>query len=346
MTIRVLIVEDSRIFQRVLSTMLKLDPEMEVVGIASDPYEARDLIIKLNPDVTTLDINLPRMNGLDFLKRIMQYKPIPVVIISSLTHEGSQEAMDALALGAAEVLPKPSSDVDTQESSRVLCQAVRAAAVAQIQNPSQFSKIARQQIQTINKISYKKNALICIGASTGGTEAIKQVLLRLPNNIPPVLIAQHMPAMFTKSFAERLNALTPFTVIEAAGGEAVQDNHIYIAPGGFHLKLVEKAGKLFTELDDGPRIHFQRPAVDVLFDSVARVHRGPCVAALLTGMGADGADGMQSLFATKRTHCIAQDEQSCVVYGMPRVAVERHVIHEVLPIDEIGAAIAKQLSVS
>ena len=334
MTIRALVVDDSKIFQRVLSKMLTSADDIEVVGVASDPYEARDLIVQENPDVITLDINLPRMSGLDFLKRLMQYKPLPVIIISSLTSHGSQEALDALALGAAEVLPKPTAQESFEESSQAFCQAVRAAAAARVgRQQHSTEKIVRRHLEP--STHYKRNSLICIGASTGGTEAIKEVMQRLPDEIPPIVIAQHMPPVFTKSFAERLDALTPFTVVEAAGNELVQPNHVYIAPGDYHLRVNSKNGQLYTSLDQGERVHYQRPAVDILFESVAKAHSGPCSAAILTGMGSDGAAGMLQL-KQKGALCCAQNEATCVVYGMPRVAVEMQACDEVLALEEIA----------
>lgn len=342
MTIRTLVVDDSKIFQRVLSKMLDSSPDIEVIGIASDPYEARDLIVRENPDVITLDINLPRMNGLEFLERLMQHKPIPVIVISSLTSHGSQEALDALALGAAEVLPKPTAQHTFNESARAFTRAVRAAAAA---------RVGTQKVSTQKYIgphvnaahSYQRNALLCIGASTGGTEAIKEVMMRLPDEIPPVVIAQHMPPIFTKSFAERLDALTPFHVLESAGNEKLRANHVYIAPGDFHLRVINKNGHLYTALDQGERVHYQRPAVDVLFESVADVHQGACAAALLTGMGRDGAAGMLRL-KQKGVACFAQNEATCVVYGMPRVAVEMGAANETLPLDEIADRLIASIS--
>ena len=342
MTIRTLVVDDSKIFQRVLSKMLDSSPDIEVVGIASDPYEARDLIVQENPDVITLDINLPRMNGLEFLERLMQHKPIPVVVISSLTSHGSQEALDALALGAAEVLPKPTAQHSFKESALAFTQAVRAAAAARVGS----KKISTQRHIGPHRNathSYQRNALLCIGASTGGTEAIKEVMMRLPDEIPPIVIAQHMPPVFTKSFAERLDALTPFRVLESAGNEQILPNHVYIAPGDYHLRVINKGGQLITALDQGERVHYQRPAVDVLFESVAQVHNGPCAAAILTGMGSDGAAGMLQL-KQKGAACFAQSEATCVVYGMPRVAVEMGAAEETLALEAIADRLIASIS--
>jgi len=326
--IKVLIVDDSAIVRKMLGDALREQPDMEVVGGAPDPFIARDLILQHKPDVVTLDIEMPRMDGLTFLRRLMEHHPLPVIIISSLTQSGSAASLEALRSGAVEVIPKPGGPYSVGEVTDRLINRIRMlkrspairftrpavmAAEAEAAGAPSASAVA----------SWKRaNGLIAIGASTGGTQAIEAVLTRLPGDAPPIVIVQHMPAGFTHAFAQRLNGVCPMRVVESVGGETLERGIAYVAPGDKHL-LVDRFGvQLKTRLTQGPPVHHQRPAVDVLFHSVSRLVGVPTVALLLTGMGADGADGMVKL-RQMGAETIAEDEHSCVVFGMPKEAIAR-----------------------
>lgn len=318
---RVLVVDDSAIVRKMLSDAIRSDPGMEVVGLASDPYIARDLILQHKPDVVTLDIEMPRMDGLTFLRKMMEHHPLPVIIVSSVTQSGSAASIEALAAGAIDVIAKPGGPHSVGQVAERLKDRIRGIKLGQ---PMRLAFKRPDKTATISGVSSlsKSKGLILIGASTGGTQAIEAVLTRLPADSPPVLIVQHMPAGFTAAFATRLDSVCPMQVIEAKGGELIKRGTAYIAPGDFHL-LVEGVGlELRTIVRSGPMVHYQRPAVDVLFHSAARLRHTPVVAALLTGMGSDGADGMVALRKAGMM-TIAEDEQSCVVFGMPKEAIAR-----------------------
>ncbi len=319
---RVLIVDDSAIVRKMLSDALRADPEIEVVGLASDPFVARDLILQYAPDVVTLDIEMPRMDGLTFLRKMMQHHPLPVIIVSSVTQTGSAASIEALAAGAIDVIAKPGGPHSVGQVAEKLKQRILGIKPG---SPLRLSAIrpapAAPAAPTAVSLSRAKGVIL-IGASTGGTQAIEALLTRLPNDAPPILIVQHMPAGFTGAFATRLNSTCPMEVIEAKGGEVLKRGMAYIAPGDFHM-LVEANGlELKTVVRPGPSVHYQRPAVDVLFYSAAKLKNTPIVAALLTGMGSDGADGMVALRKAGAI-TIAEDEQSCVVFGMPKEAIAR-----------------------
>jgi two-component system chemotaxis response regulator CheB len=322
---RVLIVDDSAIVRKMLSDALNADPEIEVVGLASDPFVARDLIVQHEPDVLTLDIEMPRMDGLTFLRKLMEHHPLPVIIVSSVTQTGSAASIEALSAGAIDVIAKPGGPQSVGQVIEKLKHRIHAIKTGQ--TPVKLSALRPQTSPSLAPAAAggalsRAKGLILIGASTGGTQAIEAVLTRLPPDAPPILIVQHMPAGFTRAFAERLNSVSPMAVIEAKGGEVLRRGMAYIAPGDFHL-LVEAVGvELRTALRSGPMVHYQRPAVDVLFHSAARIRNVPMVALLLTGMGSDGADGMVALRKAGVT-TIAEDEQSCVVFGMPKEAIVR-----------------------
>jgi two-component system chemotaxis response regulator CheB len=336
--IRVLVVDDSAVVRRVLTEELSRFDDIEVVGSAVDPYVARDKIIELQPDVLTLDVEMPRMDGLSFLARLMKHYPMPVVVVSSLTPANSELAMRALALGAIEVVPKPGSGYSTPDVSRDLVRAIRAASVAQLRpaNGEVHPPVVHgRPLRTTNK-------LIAIGASTGGVKAIETVLKGLPADCPGTLIVQHMPANFTKPFAARLDQECPMQVREAVDGDDLAPGLALVAPAGSHMLLTRSGARYLVRVKDGPRVHYQRPSVDVLFDSVATAAGANAVAALLTGMGSDGAKGLLAM-REAGAYTIAEAEQSCVVYGMPKVAAEIGAAAEVTPLPRVAGAILNAL---
>ncbi|MBL0063175.1 MAG: chemotaxis response regulator protein-glutamate methylesterase [bacterium] len=335
--IKVLVVDDSALVRRVLSEELARDPEIEVVGTAPDPYVARDKILSLAPDVLTLDIEMPRMDGLSFLRKLMKHKPMPVVVVSSLTPKGSEMAMDALALGAVDVFCKPGEAYSVGELSKELIARVKGAARARmtVRTDAPPSKPMEALKETTLKI-------IAIGASTGGTEALREVLQRFPVNSPPTVVVQHMPEKFTKAFADRLNGICAIEVREAKDGDTLRPGLALIAPGNLHMMLQRSGAVYSVAVKDGPRVHHQRPAVDVLFKSIARVAGKNAVGAILTGMGGDGADGMLEM-KQAGAKTIAQDEKSCVVFGMPKEAIARGGVDSVMSLELIAQGIMSKL---
>jgi len=324
--IRVLVVDDSAIVRKLLSDALKGEPDIEVVGGAGDPFVAREMILRLEPDVITLDIEMPRMDGLSFLRKLMEHRPMPVIIISSLTQSGSAATIDALRAGAIDVLAKPGGPASVGELAARLkdrVRAVRAMAPAGLARAAAATSAA--PVVTPPPVRFEvglRRGIIAIGASTGGPQAIESLLTRMPAETPPIVIVQHMPAGFTRAFADRLDRVCRIRVIESAGGETLESGVAYVAPGGYHLVVEKHGARLTTRLHEGPQVHHQRPAVDELFNSLARLRGVPIVAALLTGMGADGADGLLAL-RTAGAETIAEDEHSCIVFGMPREAIAR-----------------------
>jgi two-component system chemotaxis response regulator CheB len=318
--VRVVVVDDSAVVRKLLVDGLKDQVGIDVVGAAADPYQARDLIVRLEPDVITLDIEMPRMDGLSFLRKLMEHRPMPVIIISSLTQRGSATAIEALRAGAIDVIPKPGGPYSIGEITETL--RGKILGIRELKTP----RAARVHEPVSAAVSFDHvrpgHGMIAIGASTGGPQAIEALLTRLPAACPPILIAQHMPEHFTRTYAERLDKICPMQVVEATDRQVVESGVAYVAPGNRHM-LVERDGvRLIIRLSDAPAVHHQRPAVDVLFHSVARLRAVKVVALLLTGMGQDGADGMLDL----RQHgaeTIAEHEQSCVVFGMPREAIAR-----------------------
>ncbi len=340
--IRVLIVDDSPTVRRLLTDTLSQAADVEVVGTAPDPYVARERIVELKPDVITLDIEMPRMDGLTFLARLMEHHPIPVVVLSSLTVRGSEQALRALELGAVEVLCKPGSAHSVQDLGPDLLRCVRAAVGARPRSgisppPSTKARVKappapRPASQRSGPIA---SQLLAIGASTGGTEAIRVLLEQLPGDSPATVIVQHLPPLFTASFAKRLNELCAMRVAEAAGGEDLRPGYAYVAPGGHHLEVVRSGDRMRLKLSDAPAEHYQRPAVDVTFRSVAAVAGRSAVGVLLTGMGHDGAAGLLAMrSAGART--IAQDEATSVVYGMPKAAMACGGAERELPLQRIA----------
>lgn len=341
--IKVLVVDDSALVRKVLTEELSRYRDIEVVGGAIDPYVARDKIVRLKPDVITLDIEMPRMDGLSFLSRLMKFYPMPVVVLSSLTPSNSQNAIRALELGAVEVICKPGSSLSTTDISRRLVEAIRTASRAKIARTAVVEPVDQESHQGY-KIQLKTtHKVIAVGASTGGTIAIEKLLCGMPLNVPGMLIVQHMPEYFTASFAERLNNLCKIEVREAKDGDAAVPGVALIAPGGHHM-LLERSGAFYqVRIKGGPMVHHQKPSVDVLFHSVAKNAGANAIGVLLTGMGADGADGLLSMKENK-AYTIAQDEASSVVYGMPGEAVKLGAACDVLPLDEIPGRIIKRLS--
>lgn len=324
--IRVLVVDDSAIVRKLLADAIRQEPDMEVVGVAGDPFAARDLILQHEPDVITLDIEMPRMDGLTFLKRLMAHRPLPVIIVSSVTQSGSSASIEALRSGAIDVIAKPGGPQAVgQVADRIKrrIRALRSVSGLQFQRPVDTTTGPRAAAPAAPAPWGRRvNGLLALGASTGGTQAIEALLTRLPADIPPMVVVQHMPPNFTKAFADRLDNVCPMRVTESTGNETLERGTVYIAPGDYHL-VVERFGlQLRTRLSQGPPVHHQRPAVDVLFHSVARLQGLAVVGVLLTGMGADGADGMVALRAAG-AETIAEDEQSCVVFGMPKEAIAR-----------------------
>jgi len=339
--IRVLIVDDSAIVRKILSEALAGEADLEVVGSAPDPYVARDKILALRPDVLTLDIEMPRMDGLTFLKKLMHFHPLPVVVISSLAQPSCRAAVEALEFGAVEVLAKPGGPYSVGELRNTLASKIRAAAAARVRRPQPVSeqpmRPAPPAIAPLST-SLSSDTVIAIGASTGGTEAITAVLTRLPASTPGVVIAQHIPPQFSRAFANRLNEMCALEVKEAEDGDVVRPGRALVAPGDYHMLLRYSAGRYSVTVKTGPRVCYQRPSVDVLFSSVAEGAAGRAIGVLLTGMGADGAQGMLKMRrAGART--IAQDEASCVVFGMPREAILLGAAEQVLPLTAIANGI-------
>ncbi len=335
--IKVLVIDDSAIVRRILSETIAMESDMEVVGTAPDPYVARDKILALDPDVLTLDIDMPRMDGLTFLKKLMQYRPMPVVVISSLAQSSCEVSLEALRCGAVEVMAKPGGPYSIGELREGLASKLRAAAASRVDRPKPRTE-AGVAVAERNRELFRANTVIAIGASTGGTEAIHDVLVQLPPDIPGIVLTQHIPKQFSASFAQRLNRVCCFEVKEAADGDELGPGRALLAPGDFHMVLRRVGAGYRVQIQDGPKVCYQRPAVDVMFSSVAQAAGENTVGVLLTGMGADGAQGLLNLRkAGGRT--IAQNEETCVVYGMPREAVRLGAAEKVLPLSAIPAAI-------
>lgn len=334
MAIKVLIVDDSALVRRLLSEILARDPAFEVVGTASDPFDAREKIKALSPDVLTLDVEMPKMDGLTFLGNLMRLRPMPVVMVSSLTERGAEVTMAALEAGAIDFVTKPQSGIQSglEQLASTLCEKLRAAAASRVSARQPRARVsAVQEKLTVLRTT---DRLIAIGASTGGTEAIADLLEGFPADAPAVVIAQHIPELFSARFAARLDQMSAVCVSEGKDGEQVLLGHAYVAPGNFHMRVVRSGARYHLKLDQQPPINRHRPSVHVLFESVAK-HVGPnAVGVLLTGMGDDGADGLK-LMKEAGSPTIAQDRASSVVWGMPGEAVKRGAASEVLPLDRI-----------
>ncbi|MFZ3287249.1 MAG: chemotaxis response regulator protein-glutamate methylesterase [Telluria sp.] len=331
MKIKVLIVDDSALIRSVMSEIIASQPDMEVVGVAPDPLVARDLIKQTNPDVLTLDVEMPRMDGLDFLEKLMRLRPMPVVMVSSLTERGSEITMRALELGAVDFVTKPKISIQSgmREYTELISDKIRAAAKARIRPRSlPGTEKPPSALPALRNPLTSSEKLIIIGASTGGTEAIREFLMQMPSDCPGILITQHMPEGFTTSFARRLDSLCKIRVSEAVGEERVLPGHAYIAPGHSHLMLARSGANYITRIEQSAPVNRHRPSVDVLFRSAAQAAGKNAVGVILTGMGKDGAAGMLEM-KSAGAYNFAQDEASCVVFGMPREAIALGATHEV-----------------
>ena len=335
--IRVLIVDDSAVVRKVFSEELSRERGIEIVGTAPDPYVARDKIIKLRPDVVTLDIEMPRMDGLTFLKKLMKHYPLPVIIVSSLTTKGGKMAMEALSLGAVDVISKPSVAYSVGDMSVQLADKIRAAAHVNVMAKADHVRSMDQKKRAVasKALLSTTNKVIAIGASTGGTEATRVVLSGMPSNSPGIVIVQHMPAKFTASYAERLDALSDITVKEARDGDSVTNGTALIAPGNYHMVLRRSGSRYYVQVKTGPLVHHQRPAVDVLFKSVADYVGSNAVGIILTGMGADGASGLARMKEAGAS-TIAQDEKTCVIFGMPKEAIKAGAVDKTVALNDIA----------
>lgn len=348
--IKVLVIDDSALIRGVMKEIINRENDMECVGAAPDPLVARQMIKDLNPDVLTLDVEMPRMDGLDFLERLMRLRPMPVLMISTLTETGSEITFRALELGAADFFSKPKMDIarGMEEYAIEITDKIRAVAQAKVKARSSVSEVPEKFSadailpSTAGRFSSTEK-LIVIGASTGGTEAIKEILVKMPADAPGIMITQHMPEHFTKSFADRLNSLCKIPVKEAEQGERILPGHAYIAPGHSHLLLKRSGARYLAELNQGPLVNRHRPSVDVLFRSVANVAGANALGIILTGMGKDGVQGLLEM-KQAGAHTVAQDEASCVVFGMPREAILAGAICEVLPLQNIARHTLNYLS--
>ncbi|EON11893.1 MULTISPECIES: chemotaxis response regulator protein-glutamate methylesterase [Pandoraea] len=346
--IKVLCVDDSALVRSLMTEIINAQPDMTVVATAPDPLVARDLIKQHNPDVLTLDVEMPRMDGLDFLEKLMRLRPMPVLMVSSLTERGSEVTLRALELGAVDFVTKPRLGIrdGMLEYGEMIADKIRAAARARVRSAPPKSAVPTpiEAAPMLRNPLVSTEKLIIIGASTGGTEAIREVLVPMPPDAPAILITQHMPAGFTKSFAQRLNGLCRITVKEAEHGERVLPGHAYIAPGGdTHLQLSRSGANYVALLDPAPPVNRHRPSVDVLFRSAA-VHAGRnAIGVILTGMGRDGAAGLVEM-RQAGAYTFAQDEASCIVFGMPREAIAMGGAEEVVPLHEMARKVLHQVA--
>ncbi|MCP4056893.1 MAG: chemotaxis response regulator protein-glutamate methylesterase, partial [Pseudoalteromonas sp.] len=333
-------IDDSPLIRRLLSEILSQASDIEVVGCAEDPYQAREMIKLLNPDVLTLDVEMPKMDGISFLRNLMRLRPMPVVMISTLTQQGSPITLEALELGAVDFIAKPTVNVKQQMSqyAYVVQQKVRVAAGARIRS---FKKLSTVSEPLPSNAQFLLNKIIAIGASTGGTEAIKEVLIKMPTNCPAIVITQHIPPVFSTSFAQRMDRTCAINVKEAQHGDKLTAGWAYIAPGGLHLSIKKRGASLYCELDDSEPVNRHKPAVDVLFNSLLECGGKNIVAALLTGMGSDGAKGLLSI-KQAGGYTIAQDEFSSVVWGMPKAAVDLGAAHEIVALDKVTQRLLHQ----
>ncbi|HOA92282.1 MAG TPA: chemotaxis response regulator protein-glutamate methylesterase [Quisquiliibacterium sp.] len=361
---KVLVVDDSALVRTMLASFINAQPDLECVGAASDPYVAREMIRNLNPDVLTLDIEMPRMDGIDFLEKLMRLRPMPVVMVSTLTERGADITLRALELGAIDFVAKPKIGVSQglQEAAAEIIEKVRVASRARIGRrlmpaagtaPAAAARGAAAGMGVapatppaarapVSAVRHGTEKLVAIGASTGGTEAIRAILTRLPADFPAIVITQHMPPGFTRSFAERLDAQCRIRVKEAEHGERLVPGHAYIAPGGRHLRVDRSGANYVAVVDDSAPVNRHKPSVDVLFASVASRVGPNAIGVMLTGMGRDGADAMRTMRDAGAFN-LAQDEASCVVYGMPREAVAAGAVHESVVLDGIAARLVEQL---
>jgi two-component system chemotaxis response regulator CheB len=340
MPIRVLVVDDSAIVRKILTERLAAAPDIEVVGAAPDPYVAREKIVALKPDVLTLDIEMPRMDGLSFLRKLMKYHPLPVVVVSSLSQQGSRKALEAIEAGAVEVMGKPGGPYSVEDIETELTEKIRVAARARLQPaPSE-----RRAPAAAAKLDGRcRRQVVAVGASTGGTEALRKLLEPLPPETPPLVIVQHMPAGFTAAFAKRLNEVCRIEVREAVDGDRLAPGLALLAPGDYHMLLRRNGVGYCVSLKQGPKVFHQRPSVDVLFQSAAEAAGPSSVGIILTGMGKDGAAGLLKMRQAGAA-TLAQDEATCVVYGMPGEAVKMGAALKVLPIDRMAVGLLEAVT--
>ncbi|NWF47704.1 chemotaxis response regulator protein-glutamate methylesterase [Hydrogenophaga sp. D2P1] len=355
--IKVVVVDDSALVRSLLTEIINRQPDMRCVGAASDPLVAREMIRELNPDVITLDVEMPRMDGLEFLSRLMRLRPMPVVMVSTLTEQGAEITLRALEMGAVDYVAKPRIGISSglQELATDIVDKIRVAACAHVKRlgpapaatPAPAAgtapghSVSEPPRAPLPRLSTEK--IICIGASTGGTEAIREVLVPLPADSPAIVITQHMPPGFTTSFAARLNSLCRINVEEARHGQRILPGHAYIAPGGHHLRIDRSGSNYVAVVEDTEPVNRHRPSVEVLFKSAARVLGPNALGIMLTGMGADGALAMREM-KDAGSYNYVQDEASCVVFGMPRMAIQAGAAHEVLPLSQIAPALLNRLA--
>lgn len=341
--IRVIVVDDSALIRALFKEILESDPAIEVIATASDPLDAREKIKKLNPDVVTLDIEMPKMDGLSFLQKIMSLRPMPVVMVSSLTQKGARATIEALELGAVDYVPKTGSgsfDVDNLRND--LIEKIKTAARAKI--GSVIKSIRKEEKQTEKPGDYRKDAVIAIGSSTGGVEALREIVSFLPENTPPILITQHMPPAFTSTFAQRLNGLSKANIFEAKNNDKISPGNVYIAPGAYHMSVKKRGNNFICQIEDGEPVSGHKPSVDVLFESFA----ASCpsgVGVILTGMGKDGAKGMLKMKCAG-AFTIGQNESTSLVYGMPKAAYMAGAVDMQLPLQDIAREMLKQCTKS
>jgi len=348
--VKVLIVDDSAVVRKILSTGLSKDHEIEVVGTAADPFIARDKIINLKPDVITLDVEMPRMDGISFLQRLMTYYPLPVIMVSSLTQAGCETTLKALEVGALDFVTKPSLDVShtLNEIVTELAEKIKVSASVKVKKKEYFKNTDNKNTiirdtQSSHALINSTHKIIAIGASTGGTEALKEVLVQMPPNAPGILIVQHMPQLFTKSFADRLNSLCSIEVREAKDGDSIIPGLALIAPGNYHMELRRNGARYHITTNQEPPVRRHRPSVEVLFESVAKYAGANAVGVIMTGMGDDGASGLLKM-KESGAKTLAQDEESCVVFGMPKEAIKLGAVDTVVPLNKIAPSILSLLT--
>ncbi len=336
---RVLIIDDSALIRKLLRSIFEKSPEIEVVDTAFDAQDARQKIKRYNPDVITLDIEMPGMDGLSFLEKIMKLRPMPVVMCSTLTKRGAKETIRALEIGAVDFVPKPEVDVQNQLNAYAdqLIDIVLTASKIKFKNKLLKKVVATETLPAPQRL--QKNYLVAIGSSTGGTQALEKILTELPKNSPPIVIAQHIPKGFSSAFCERVNELTQVNVKEACDGEEILRGYVYMAPGGEHMRIVNNRGRLFCEIfEEEGNLHRHKPSVDVLMASIAENVKKKAIGIMLTGMGKDGAEGMKKMYDAG-LHTLAQDEKSSLVWGMPKQAIDLGGVNDVINLDDVAQAI-------
>ncbi|KKO18700.1 MAG: chemotaxis response regulator protein-glutamate methylesterase [Candidatus Brocadia sp.] len=347
--IKVLIVDDSAVVRKILSAGLSKDHEIEVIGTAADPFIARDKIVNLRPHVVTLDVEMPRMDGISFLQRLMTYYPLPVIMVSSLTQAGCETTLKALEIGALDFVAKPSLDIShtLDEIITELAEKIKESAHVKVKKKEYFKDAGNKKTNTLSPktnhaLINSTHKIVAIGASTGGTEALKEVLIHMPSNAPGILIVQHMPQLFTKSFADRLNSLCSIEVREAKNGDSIIPGLALIAPGNYHMELRRNGARYHVITNQAPPVRRHRPSVEVLFESVAKYAGSNAVGVIMTGMGDDGANGLLKM-KEAGAKTIAQDEDSCVVFGMPKEAIKLGAVDTVVPLNKITPSVLSSL---